>query len=40
LQLAAALIWSASQPKDKTFVCGDDRLTEAAAKEGFNVIMV
>ena len=38
LQLAAALVWCASHPKGRTFICGDDRLMEAAEKEGFNVI--
>src|SRR5215475_6340004 len=38
LQLAAALIWCNRQPRGKTFVSGDDKLLEAAEKEGFNVI--
>jgi predicted nucleic acid-binding protein len=40
LQLAAALVWCNSLPKGRAFVCGDGRLSEAAEKEGFNVIRV
>ncbi len=40
LQLSAALVWCASNPRDRTFVCGDGRLLEAAEKVGFNVIKV
>ncbi len=37
MQLAAALIWSKRQPRNRTFVCFDGRLAEAAVKEGFSV---
>jgi predicted nucleic acid-binding protein len=37
LQLAAALIWCEEQPHNETFVCLDDRLREAARREGFDV---
>ena len=35
LQLAAALVWCEEQPQGETFVTLDDRLREAALKEGF-----
>ncbi len=38
LQLAAALIWCNHYPRGKTFIGGDERLLEAAEKEGFNVV--
>jgi uncharacterized protein len=38
MQLAAALVWCNSQPKGRTFIGGDDRLLDAADKEGFNVV--
>jgi hypothetical protein len=38
LQLAAALVWCASHPKGRTFICSGGRLIEAVEKEGFNVI--
>ena len=38
LQLAAALIWCNRHPRGKTFVGSDEKLLEAAEKEGFNVI--
>jgi predicted nucleic acid-binding protein len=37
LQLAAALIWCEEQPHAETFVSLDDRLREAAQKEGFSI---
>jgi predicted nucleic acid-binding protein len=37
-QLAAALIWCNRHPRGKGFISGDDKLLEAAEKEGFNVI--
>lgn len=40
LQLAAALVWCNSYPKDRAFVCDDGKLLAAAEKEGFNVIHV
>jgi len=38
LQLAAALIWCNRHPRGKTFVSSDEKLLEAAEKEGFDVI--
>jgi len=38
MQLAAALTWSKQQPRKRAFVCFDQRLAEAAAKEGFSVV--
>lgn len=38
LQLAAALIWSRERPRGAGFVCMDDRLRGAAAREGFQVL--
>lgn len=35
LQLAAALVWAEKTPKGHHFVCLDNRLREAAMKEGF-----
>src|SRR3712207_4487997 len=35
LQLAAALRWCEGEPEGRGFVCLDDRLREAARKEGF-----
>ncbi|MGH7230767.1 MAG: type II toxin-antitoxin system VapC family toxin [Nitrospiraceae bacterium] len=35
LQLAAALVWSNRLPKGHEFVCLDQRLREAALREGF-----
>jgi predicted nucleic acid-binding protein len=37
-QLAAAIVASENQPSTLPFVCLDDRLSEAARKEGFTVI--
>ena len=37
LQLAAALIWCEEQPHGETFVSLDDRLLDAALREGFTV---
>jgi len=37
LQLAAALIWCEEQPHNEVFVSLDDRLREAARKEGFDI---
>jgi predicted nucleic acid-binding protein len=36
-QLAAALVWCREHPRRRVFVCLDERLTEAAAKAGFDV---
>ena len=38
LQLAAALIWCRERPRGRAFICFDDRLAEAAAAAGFDVI--
>ena len=38
LQLAAALTWCNRRPRGKTFVSGDEKLLEAAEKEGFNIV--
>ncbi|HEX9022282.1 MAG TPA: type II toxin-antitoxin system VapC family toxin [Geobacteraceae bacterium] len=38
LQLAAALVWAGNSPKGHHFVCLDQRLREAARKEGFLLI--
>lgn len=37
LQLASALVWCEEQTKGAAFVCLDDRLNVAAAKEGFTI---
>jgi predicted nucleic acid-binding protein len=36
-QLAAALLWSRGESTTHTFVCFDERLREAALREGFQV---
>jgi uncharacterized protein len=38
LQLAAALAWCEEEPQGSRFVCLDDRLREAAQREGFTVL--
>ncbi|MFB3882938.1 MAG: hypothetical protein ACE149_16860 [Armatimonadota bacterium] len=38
LQLAAALVWTDHSPSGVGFVCLDDRLREAARREGFEVL--
>lgn len=38
LQLAAALIWAEHDPAGMGFVCLDERLREAARREGFGVL--
>lgn len=40
LQLAAALIWCSHFPRGRTFISGDERLLEAAEREGFDVIKI
>jgi predicted nucleic acid-binding protein len=37
LQLASALTWCRQRPEEKTFVCGDKRLSDAAKSAGFAV---
>ncbi len=38
LQLAAALAWCEEHPAGEGFLCLDDRLREAARREGFDVL--
>ena len=38
MQLAAALTWCQQRPSKRTFVCGDQRLCEAAESAGFSVL--
>ena len=38
MQLAAALVASDERPESLPFVCLDDRLRDAARKEGFKVL--
>ena len=38
LQLGAALAWCDGRPAGRNFVCGDERLSEAARAEGFAVV--
>lgn len=38
LQLAAALVWCEEQPTTERFVCLDERLREAARREGFTLL--
>jgi len=38
LQLAAALVWCGGRPANRIFLCGDERLSEAARNEGFAVV--
>lgn len=38
LQLGAALVWARDQPVRRDFVCLDDRLRDAAGREGFTVL--
>jgi hypothetical protein len=37
-QLAAALVWCNEKPRNRAFICRDNRLTEAARREGFTAI--
>jgi len=37
LQLAAGLVWVDGRPAQRQFVCFDERLREAAQREGFDV---
>ena len=37
-QLAAALAWCSEAPRGNRFVCLDDRLRDAARREGFDVV--
>ena len=38
LQLAAALVWCQGDPIHRTFICLDQRLREAARREGFHIL--
>ena len=38
LQLAAALTWCQARPSNRYFVCGDERLSNAAASVGFSIL--
>jgi predicted nucleic acid-binding protein len=38
LQLAAALTWCQQRPAQRRFICGDQRLCDAAEAAGFAVI--
>ena len=38
LQLAASLIWCERHPAKRMFICGDERLSEAARAVGFSVV--
>lgn len=40
LQLAAALTWCSERPARRSFVCGDLRLSKAAASAGFSVLQL
>ena len=38
LQLAAALVWAEERPAGRFFVCLDERLRDAARRDGFSVL--
>lgn len=38
LQLAAALMWCRSKTRNRAFLCGDEKLNEAASSLGFEVV--
>ncbi len=38
LQLASALVWCFEKPKNRIFVCCDDKLSDAAQKIGFTIL--
>jgi predicted nucleic acid-binding protein len=38
LQLAASLVWCQRHPSRRSFICGDQRLAEAADATGFSVL--
>ena len=40
MQLAAALVWCQKRPRGRTFICGDQRLGDAAKAAGFSVIQL
>jgi len=37
-QLAAALVWTHGRTRGRAFVCLDERLREAARREGFRIL--
>jgi predicted nucleic acid-binding protein len=37
-QLAAALVWCKEKPRNRPFVCADQRLSEAASEVGFDFV--
>lgn len=39
-QLAAALVWCGEKPRNRPFICADNRLSEAAAAAGFDVVPI
>ena len=38
LQLASSLIWCEQRPSRRSFICGDQRLAEAAKSTGFSAL--
>lgn len=40
LQLASSLIWCERRPSQRSFICADHRLAEAAALTGFSVLQL
>ena len=40
LQLAAALVWCNQRPRQRTFVCRDQRLSAAASAAGFQLMVL
>jgi predicted nucleic acid-binding protein len=40
VQLAASLTWCEQRPSRRSFICGDQRLAEAAESAGFSVLRV
>lgn len=38
LQLASALVWTGGDPGEQVFVCLDQKLRDAARKEGFRIL--
>ena len=38
IQLASALVWSNDKPRNRSFVCFDRKLNEAASAAGFSVV--
>ncbi len=40
LQLAAALAWCRERPRERSFLCADKQLLEAARRTGFNTVEI